>query len=201
VALTPAEKVLKLTRKAGILRPRDLDQHKIPRQYLAILEREGSIRRTGRGLYELADSENTTENHSIAEASKRVPDGIICLVSALRFHGMTTQAPFEVWMALDRKAWLPKVDHPVIRFVRFSGASLNEGVRRQKIEGVPVGVYNPAKTVADCFKYRHKIGLDVALEALRDCLRLKKATMDEISNSAKICRVAKIMRPYIEAMV
>jgi predicted transcriptional regulator of viral defense system len=200
MAIAPAQKVLNLTRKAGILRPRDLDQHGIPRQYLSILEHQGTIQRVGRGLYVLADAENITENHTVAQACKRVPEGIVCLMSALRLHGLTTQAPFEIWMAIDRKAWLPKVDHPPIRIVRFSGAALTEGVQHRKIEGVKVQVFSPAKTVADCFKYRNKIGLDVAMEALRECRRLKKATVDEISHFAKICRVANVMQPYMEAM-
>src|SRR5581483_6928280 len=119
---------------------------------------------------------------------------------ALRLHGLTTQAPFQVWMALDPKAWLPKVDHPPIRFVRFSGAALTQGIQRRKVEGVDVRFYNVAKTVADCFKYRNKIGLDVALEALRECRRRKKATTDELWHFAKVCRVANVIRPYIEAI-
>ena len=200
MAVAPAKKVLNLTRKAGILRPRDLDRHGIPRQYLAILERQGSIQRMGRGLYGLSDATNVTENHSVAEACKRVPNGVVCMISALRLHGLTTQAPFEVWMAIDRKAWLPKVDHPPIRIVRFSGPALTEGVQRRKIEGVEVQVFSPAKTVADCFKYRNKIGRDVAIEALLECRRLKKATVDEISHFAKICRVGNVIQPYMEAM-
>jgi predicted transcriptional regulator of viral defense system len=129
-----------------------------------------------------------------------VPSGVVCLLSALRLHGLTTQAPFEVWMALDTKAWLPKVDHPPLRFVRFSGAALREGVQRKKIEGVEVRFYSPAKTVADCFKYRNKIGLDVALEALRECRRQKRATADELWHFARVCRVANVMRPYMEAV-
>jgi predicted transcriptional regulator of viral defense system len=200
MAMTTAQRVLHLTRRAGVLRPRDLDQHGIPRQYLALLERKGLIRRTGRGLYVLGDTDNVTENHTLAEACKRVPAGVVCLLSALRLHGLTTQAPFEVWMALDPKAWLPKVDHPPIRFVRFSGPALTQGGERRKVEGVAVRLYNPAKTVADCFKYRNKIGTDVAVEALRDCLGRRKATVDELWHFAKVCRVANVMRPYMEAV-
>ena len=200
MAVTTTDRVLRLTRRAGVLRARDLDEHGIPRQYLTILERQGLIRRTGRGLYVSADAGEVTEHHTVAEACKRVPAGVVCLLSALRLHGLTTQAPFEVWMALDTKAWLPKVDRPPIRFVRFSGAALSEGVRRKKIEGVEAKFYNPAKTVADCFKYRNKIGLDVALEALRECRRQKRATADELWHFAKVCRVANVMRPYMEAV-
>jgi predicted transcriptional regulator of viral defense system len=200
MAVTTTERVLRLTRRAGVLRARDLDEHGIPRQYLSVLERRGLIRRTGRGLYVPADAQQVTAHHTVAEACKRVPAAVVCLLSALRLHGLTTQAPFEVWMALDTNAWLPKVDHPPIRFVRFSGAALGEGVQHKKIEGVEVKFYNPAKTVADCFKYRNKIGLDVALEALRECRRQKRATADELWHFAKICRVANVMRPYMEAV-
>jgi predicted transcriptional regulator of viral defense system len=141
-----------------------------------------------------------TEFHSLEEACKRVPHGIVCLLSALRFHGLTTQAPFEVWLAIDRKARLPRLGALPLRIVRFSGRALKEGVEEHRIEGVPVKTYNPAKTVADCFKYRNKIGLDVALEALRDCRRQRKCTNDELWRYAKVCRVANVMRPYMEAL-
>jgi predicted transcriptional regulator of viral defense system len=200
MAMTTAQRVLSLPRRAGVLRPRDLVEHDIPRQYLSLLERRGLIRRTGRGLYVLADSRKVTENHTIAQACKRVPSGVVCLLSGLRLHHLTTQAPFEVWMALDPKDWLPKVDHPLIRFVRFSGAALTDGVERRVMEGVEVRFYNAAKTVADCFKYRNKIGLDVALEALRECRRNRKAAMDDLWHFAKICRVSNVMRPYLEAV-
>jgi predicted transcriptional regulator of viral defense system len=129
-----------------------------------------------------------------------VPRGIICLLSALRFHGLTTQAPFEVWIAIDVKAWHPKVDNLPLRVVRFSGEALAAGIEEHVIEQVHVRIYGAAKTVADCFKYRNKIGLDVALEALRDCWRLRRATMDELWTYAKVCRVANVMRPYLEAI-
>ncbi len=127
--------------------------------------------------------------------------GIVCLLTALRFHGLTTQAPHEVWMAIPPKAWAPKVASPRVRLVRFSGAALTAMVDEHKIEGVPVRVYSPAKTVADCFKYRNKVGLDVAIEALRDCWRSRKATMDDLWAAARVCRMANVMRPYLESLV
>jgi len=142
---------------------------------------------------------NLTEHQTLIQAAQRVPHGIICLLSALSFHDLTTQSPFEVWMAIDPKARLPKEEIIPLRIVRFSGRSLTAGVEKHSINGVKVSVYNPAKTVADCFKYRNKIGLDVAMEALRDCWRKKKATSDELWRSAKVCRVARIMRPYLES--
>lgn len=145
-------------------------------------------------------SADVTEHHSLAEVCKRVPHGVICLLSALRFHELTTQNPFEVWIAVDIKAREPKLEPLQVRVVRFSGKALTEGVEEMTIEGVRVRVYNPAKTVADCFKYRNKVGRDVALEALRDCLSQRKATRGEIWSYAQICRVANVMRPYLEAV-
>jgi predicted transcriptional regulator of viral defense system len=190
----------KLARRMGVLRSRDLAPHNIPRHYLRTLEDQGVIRKTCRGLYVAADAAKVTEGHTVAEAAKVVPNGVVCLLTALRLHKLTTQAPFEVWMAIDAKAWKPKLDHPPLRIVRFSGKALSEGIQVRKVEGVEVSLYSPAKTVADCFKYRNKIGLDVALEALRDCLRKKRATMDEIWRMAGVCRVANVMRPYMEAI-
>jgi predicted transcriptional regulator of viral defense system len=200
MALSKTELVARMVRRSGVFRSRDLEKDGIPRQYLRQAKDRGLVRRIGRGLYVAADSP-ATQHHSLAEAAKRVPNGIICLLSALRFHQLTTQSPHEVWMAIPRKARRPRVDHPPLRIVRFSGAALEYGVLAKKVEGVPVRVYNPAKTVADCFKYRNKIGLDVALEALRDCYRQRKATMDELWEAAKVCRVARVMQPYLESIV
>jgi predicted transcriptional regulator of viral defense system len=193
------ERVLDLVRRKGVLRPRDLDADGIPREHLRRLLDEGLLERTGRGLYVIAGSK-PTPNHTLAEACKRVPHGFVCLLSALRFHELTTQAPFEVWLAIDEKARLPKVDYPPIRIVRFSGAALEFGVQEHRVESVAVRVYSPAKTIADCFKYRNKIGLDVALESLRDCRQKRRATTDELWAAAKVCRVANVMRPYMESL-
>ena len=129
-----------------------------------------------------------------------MPHGVVCLLSALRFHGLTTQAPFEVWLAIDRKARLPRLEHPPLRIVRFPAPALTEGVEGHAVEGVPVRVTTPARTVVDCFVYRNKVGLDVALEALRDCWRQRRATMDELWQAARACRMANVMRPYLEAL-
>jgi predicted transcriptional regulator of viral defense system len=192
------EQVIDLLGRSGVVRSRDLNAHGIARQYLQILLRQGRIRRVGKGLYISADLE-PTENHSLAEAGKQVPKGVICLLSALRFHGLTTQAPFEVWMAIDRRAWSPRPRNLQLRIVRFSGKALTAGIEEHLIEGVTVRVYNPAKTVADCFKYRNKIGLDIAIEALRDCRRQRKCKGPDLWEYAKVCRVANVMRPYLEA--
>ncbi len=140
---------------------------------------EGVLDRRSRGLY------------TLAEANELVPNGVICLLSAPRFHDLSTQSPFEVWSAIEEKARLPNIDYPPLRIVRFSGIALSFGVREHDVEGVKVHVYSPAKTVADCFKYRNKIGLDVAIEALRDCLQQRRATVDELWEAAKVCRMAK----------
>ncbi|HUT31898.1 MAG TPA: type IV toxin-antitoxin system AbiEi family antitoxin domain-containing protein [Planctomycetota bacterium] len=199
VSKTRCQRVLDLARTAGILRPRDLEPHGIARQYLRLLCDRGLLQRIGRGLYALPDEE-VTEHHSLAEACKRVPAGVVCLISALGFHELTTQIPHEVWLAIGYRAWRPRVDHPPIRIVRFSGAALETGIEEHNIEGVRVRLYCAAKTVADCFKYRNKIGLDVAIEALRDCRRQRKCSNDDLWHYAKVCRVARIMQPYMEAI-
>jgi predicted transcriptional regulator of viral defense system len=194
-----SNQVLNIVRKSGILRPRDLASRSIPRTYLQRLHEQGLLVKEARGLYKLPDAE-VTENHSLAEACKRVPRGVVCLLSALQFHKLTTQAPSEVWLALDRKARAPREGGQPLRLVRMSGRALTEGIEDHRIEGVAVKVYKPAKTVADCFKYRNKIGLDVALEALRDYRQKQRAGMDELWRFAKICRVERVMRPYLEAL-
>ena len=194
------DQVSEIVRKCGILRPRDLEAHAIPREYLIRLSRQGLLEKLGRGLYQMPQAE-ITENHSLAETCKKVPNGIICLLSALRFHGLTTQLPFEVWLAIDRKARIPKLEGLKLRVSRFSKEARGVGVEDHVIEGVKVRVFSPAKTVVDCFKYRNKIGLDVALEALRDCRRQRKCTNNKLWHYAKILRVSNVMRPYLEATI
>lgn len=197
---TRTNKVLELVRKAGVLRPRDLDPHGIPRTYLSRLCTTGELERIGRGLYILPGSD-VTEHHSLVETSKRVPTGVICLLSALCFHDLTTQIPHKIWLAIGEKAWRPRLEYPPLSIVYFSQAALSAGVEEHQIEGVTVHVYSPAKTVADCFKYRNKIGLDVTLEALRECWRARCCSMTELWHFADICRVQNVMRPYLEALV
>jgi predicted transcriptional regulator of viral defense system len=183
-----------------LVRSADLRPQGIPREYLSRLYRKGVLERASRGVYYLPDTE-LTEHHSLAEAIKIAPRGVVCLLSGLRFHGLTTQSPFEVWLALDRKAHRPAGDGVPLHVVRFSGPALMAGVEEHLIEGVKVPIYSPAKTVADCFKYRNKIGLDIALEALRDYRKSDGASADELWKYAKICRVANVMRPYMEALL
>jgi len=183
-----------------VLRPRDLAAHHIPRSYLTRLVAAGALVRVGRGLYLLPDAQ-FTENHSLAEASKRVPNGVVCLLSALRFHELTTQNPFQVWLAIENKAWQPQAGDLPFRYVYFSGDAFRLGIDQHLIEGVSVKIYNPAKTICDCFKYRRKIGVDVAIEALRDGLRQRKVTVGDLWRYAKVCRVQRVMQPYLEAIV
>jgi predicted transcriptional regulator of viral defense system len=190
---------MKLVRRAGVLRPRDLDAHDLPREYLIRLYRAGRLHRIGRGLYVAADAD-PTEHRTLAEVCKRVPSGVVCLLSALQFHGLTTQMPHQVWLALKKDAREPKEPNLPIRTVRMSGAAFSQGVEEHNVEGVRVKVYNPAKTVADCFKFRNKIGLDVALEALRDCRRQHQCSNDDLWKYAKVCRQSKVMQPYLEAL-
>jgi predicted transcriptional regulator of viral defense system len=200
MAKTATERILEMATRQSLVRPRDVEARGIARESLLRLYRQGLLVRPARGVYALAESP-VTEHHSLAVAAKLVPRGVVCLLSALRFHGLTTQDPHEIWMAIDFKAHKPTVESPALRIVRFSGRALVEGVGAHEMEGVRVHVYGAAKTVADCFKYRHKIGIDVAIEALRDGLRSRKATVDEIHRFAKVCRVANVMQPYLESAV
>jgi predicted transcriptional regulator of viral defense system len=183
----------------GIARPRDLAVDGVSREHFRRLAAKGRIVRLARGMYALAEAE-LGEHESLVAACKAVPHGVICLLSALRFHGLTTQAPFDVWMALPRASRVPSGGGVPIRFAWFSGAALTEGVETHRVEGALVRVYGVEKTIADCFKYRNKIGLDVALEALRDAWRLRKGTADELWRFARVCRVGNVMRPYLEGL-
>jgi predicted transcriptional regulator of viral defense system len=193
-------RVFKRLRKKGILRPKELKPLGVRQETLWRLYKRGKLERISRGVYGLPDRA-VSEQHSLAQAAKRVPHGVACLLTALRFHNLTTQSPSEIWMAIDRKARLPKSSgHPPIRFYRFSGKALTRGVEQHVVDGVPVKVYGVAKTVVDCFKYRNKIGLDVALEALREAWRERRATSGELWRYAEVCRMANVMRPYLESL-
>ena len=194
------QKVLKLARRVRGVTAREIAEAGIHRQVLSRLVAAGQIERVVRGLYKLP-AQPITEHHGLAMAASSVPQGVVCLLSALQFHGIGTQLPFEIWIAIDRRSRRPALKYPPLRILRFSGAALTEGVERQRIEGQSVQVYSVAKTLADCFKYRNKIGLDVALEALREAWRARRFTMDELDHYARICRVQRVMRPYLEALV
>ena len=192
--------VLKLARTSGVVSATDVRSLGVHPEYLRRLCAKGELVRIDRGLYRLPDAE-VTAHHGLAQAAKAIPKGVVCLLSALRFHEIGTQAPHGIWMAINRRAAQPGIKRQKVRIMRFSGKSLSEGVEEHTIEGVRVNIYSSAKTVADCFKYRNKIGRDVALEALRDVLRDRKCSTDELWKYAKICRVTKTMRPYMEAIV
>lgn len=194
------EQARELARRQGVLRPRDLAACGLPGAYLGRLAQERLVERVGRGLYR-SRSVEITEQHTLAEVCRRVPQGVVCLLSALRFHNLTTQSPAEVWLALSNTARVPKTDLLPLRVVRFSAMALSSGIEEHLVEGVPVRVYDPAKTAVDCFKYRNKIGLEVALEALRAGWQGRRFTMDQLWRYAAICRMTNVMRPYLESLV
>jgi predicted transcriptional regulator of viral defense system len=196
---THADRVLRLANKRGTVRARDLTKSRIPRATLSRLVHSGQLDQISRGLYALP-GQSRSEQHQLAEIAMRSPRGVFCLLTALRFHNLTTQSPHDVWLAIPNKGYPPKLEYPPLRVVRFSGPALDKGIETHAVDGVTVRVYSVAKTVADCFKFRNKIGLDVALEALRECRREKRATNDELWRYAKICRVADVMRPYMESV-
>ncbi|RDU99582.1 type IV toxin-antitoxin system AbiEi family antitoxin domain-containing protein [Trinickia dinghuensis] len=196
---TLEQTVLALAERRPLLRARDLVKQGLPTMVLSRLVAAGKLERVARGVYSLHGSV-PSEHRSLAESALRVPRGVVCLLSALRVHGIGTQAPFEVWMAIPPHTPTPRLDQPSLRVVRMSGAALTEGIERIEIDGVQVPVFNVAKTVADCFKYRNKIGLDVALEALRDGWSQRRLTMDMLWHYATVNRVTNVMRPYLESM-
>lgn len=197
---THEQAVLQLARKRGLLHARDIAALGVPTVVLTRLTRAGKLERAGRGVYALP-GQPASAHRSLAEVALRAPRGVVCLLSALRVHEIGTQAPFEVWLALPAGVAAPRLISPAVRVVRLSGASLTQGIARIAVDGVKVPVFNAAKTIADCFKFRNKIGLDVALEALREGWRERKVSMDDLWRYAKLNRVANVMRPYLEALV
>lgn len=191
--------MLQLAGKRGLLRTSDVAGLAVPTVVLTRLVRSGKLKRAGRGLFTLPEHQPSAQR-SLAEVWLRAPRGVVCLLSALRVHEIGTQAPFEVWLALPPGVIPPRIGSPALRVVRMSGKSMTEGIERIGIEGVSVPVFNAAKTVADCFKFRNKIGLDVAREALREALQSRRVSVDELSRYARIGRVTHVMGPYLEAM-
>lgn len=191
--------MLALANSAALLRARDVAALSLPTIILSRLVKDGRLKRVGRGVYALPDRP-LSEHTSLAEVALRVPRGVICLLSALRIHGLGTQAPHQVWLAIPQNSPTPRVKLPSLRPIRMSGQSLTDGIHTMRIDGLDVPVFNAAKTIADCFKYRNKIGIDVALEALRDGWEQRKVSMDELSHYADIDRVSNVMRPYMESV-
>jgi predicted transcriptional regulator of viral defense system len=192
------QRTVEAVRRLGLARPRDLTRLGLRREYVQRLTERGALVRVARGLYAVPDAE-ISAHRSLVEVARVVPAATVCLLSALRFHELTTQAPREVWVAIDVHAWRPRRTPFPVRAAYFSGAALTAGVEVHKIDGVPVRIYSAAKTVADCFKYRNKIGTEVAVEALKDYLKKYRRGIDALWRFAKICRVANVMRPYLEA--
>lgn len=196
---TDRARTLALARRSSGVTAHELSRAGIHRQILSRLVASGDLERIARGLYR-SPQQSVTEHHGLAIAAAAAPNGVVCLLSALQYHDIGTQLPSEIWIAIDRRARRPALRYPPLHVVRYSGRALTAGVERHTIEGRTVKVYKVAKTVADCFKYRNKIGLDVALEALREAWRARRITMDELDRYAKICRVERVMRPYLESL-
>lgn len=196
---THTQRILDLARQKGVLRARDLDAIDAPRIALTRLTAAGRLEKLGHGLYRLAGTQDS-EHESFAAVATKAPQAVFCLLSALQFHELTTQLPRQVWIAMPRGSHAPRMDYPPIRMVQFTGEAYAAGVEEIERDGVKLHVFSAAKTVADCFKHRNKIGLDVAIEALKDACARNKATMDDIWRYGEICRVANVMRPFMEAL-
>ncbi|MBS1943381.1 MAG: AbiEi antitoxin N-terminal domain-containing protein [Bacteroidetes bacterium] len=191
--------VLDLLQQQGLLRASDLDAIGVPRVVLSRLTASGQLERVGRGLYRLPGS-TASEHESLATVAVKVPQAVFCLLTALQFHELTTQLPRQLWIAMPRGSHVPRLDYPPIKMVQMTGDVYTTGIEEHLRDGVTLRVYSVAKTVADCFKHRNKIGLDVALEALKDVRAKRKASADDLWRYAKICRVANVMRPYLEVI-
>jgi predicted transcriptional regulator of viral defense system len=196
---TDLQRALALLQKQGYARARDLDAIGVPRVVLTRLSASGQMERVGRGLYRLPGSV-VSENESLAVIATRIPQAVFCLLTALQFHELTTQLPRQVWIAMPRGSHTPRIEYPPVRMVQMTGESYSGGIEEVVRDGVGLKVYCVAKTVADCFKHRNRIGLDVALEALKDARAKRKASADDLWRYAKLCRVSNVMRPYLEAI-
>jgi predicted transcriptional regulator of viral defense system len=196
---TQTQRVLDLVRQMGVLRPAHLQGIGIPRVVLARLTASGELEKVARGLYRLPDAP-ISEQESLVTIAVKVPQAVFCLLTALQIHELTTQLPRQIWIAMPQGSHTPKIDYPPVKMVQFSGEAFSEGIEMIQADQVALRVYSVAKTVADCFKHRNKIGLDVAIEALKDARARNKASANELWRFAKICRVANVMRPYIETI-
>lgn len=198
--MNQSDLILELARRQRVVRAADVRAHGWSPQMLIRLHQLGKLHRIARGLYGLPDAE-VTEHQALMEVCQRVPKGVLCLLTALQFHEIGTQLPHEVWVALPEGSQTPVLSYPTLRVTRLRGAAFSDGIQTVSDHGAPIRVYSPAKTVTDCFKFRNKIGLDVALEALKDAWRSRKITMAELGHFAKINRVERVMQPYLEALV
>lgn len=196
---TQTQRVMNLARQKAMLRPRHLQELGIARVVLARLTAAGQLEKVGRGLYRLPDAP-VSEQESLATIAVKVPQAVFCLLTALQIHELTTELPRQIWIAMPQGSHTPKIDYPPVKMVQFTGEAFSQGVEVIQADWVTLRVYGVAKTVADCFKHRNKIGLDVAIEALKDALAQKKASANDLWRFAKICRVANVMRPYLETL-
>ena len=194
------ERLLEIAGEKKLIKPKDLTAEKIPTVYLSRLIKQGKLMQVGYGLYTLPET-RFDENQSLLEVQHLVPNGVFCLLTALQFHNLTTQNPFQVWFAVDRNATVPRIRSIQNRIFRMSSEMFGAGIEEHQVEGGTIRVYSPAKTVADCFKYRNKIGLDVAMEVLRDAWRKRLITMDELWQFAETNRVSKVMLPFSQMLV
>ncbi len=194
------EHVGAIVQERKLVRSKELKDMSLSRAHLWNLAKAGKIERVGHGLYRAKNSP-ISAHETLLEIAKRVPSGVLCLSSALRYHELTTENPFEVWLAIERGAWTPKIDFPPLRVIHFSKAAFEFGVETHSVDGGSLRVYSPAKTVADCFKFRSRIGMETAIEALRAAYKEKKFSMDELWRAAKVCRVVNVIRPYMESLV
>ena len=196
---TQTQRVLELAGQRGLLRASHLQELGIARVVLSRLTASGLLERVGRGVYRLPDAQGA-EHESLATIAVKVPQAVFCLLTALQIHELTTQLPRQVWIAMPQGSHVPKMDYPPVKMVQFSGEAYAQGIEAVRADQVELRVYGVAKTVADCFKHRNKVGLDVAIEALKEALAANKTNANDLWRFAKICRVANVMRPYLEAL-
>lgn len=199
---TAKEKAIDTIRKqGGIIRTSEAFRHGIHRRTLYGLRDDGVLASVSRGLYQLAEMESFPTEIDLVNVAKLVPHGVICLISALSFHELTTQIPHEIWLAVERKSRKPKVTYPPVRSIFFTGSCFHEGIEVHRIMEQDVRIYNAPKTVIDCFRWRNSVGLDVALEGARSYLKRRGASPSKLMEYAKLCKVEKLVTPYLEAMV
>lgn len=194
-----SQKALNLVEAKGIVRSSDFVEEGIPRMTISRLVAAHELQQIERGLYCLPQKE-FSEKESLIVVASRVPQAIFCLLTALQIHELTTQLPRKIWIAMPIDSHVPKIEYPPIKMVKYTGKAYSEGIEIQQSDGINYRVYNVAKTIADCFKHRNKIGIDIAIEALKDAYGKNKVTTDELWHYAKICRVANVMRPYLETI-
>lgn len=195
---THIDKIKEMAQRRGTVSAPTLNKAGIPSGMLCYMANKGMLRRISRGVYTLPD--HILGHETLSEVALNIPNGVVCLLSALQFHELTSQMPYETWVAIEKGSNYPRnLDIPV-RIIQLSGVNFSTGIKTFSEDGVKIKVYNPAKTVVDCFRFRNKIGSDIAIDALRDAIRQKKATVDEIWEYARQCRAINVMRPYLETV-